>query len=107
VIKRLADVASRSLNDGAKSGSPPGRWAIMHRINSRTRTSTKHHAYRRRCATRLTTYANARMIRVRMPKFFLGGRLNPTGRIKYPNTKRIARMVSATIMSPGRSVVNI
>jgi hypothetical protein len=64
-------------------------------------------SYRRRCATWLTIYANARMIRVRMPKFFLGGRLNPTGRTKYPNTKRIARIVSATIMSPGRSAVNI
>ena len=63
--------------------------------------------YRRRCATRLTTYANARIIRVRMPTFFLGARLKPTGLIKYPNTKRIARMVSATIMSPGRSAVNI
>src|SRR5262249_31574208 len=38
--------------------------------------------YRRRCASWLTTYASARIIRVRMPKFFLGGRLKPTGLIK-------------------------
>jgi hypothetical protein len=63
--------------------------------------------YRRRCATRLTTYANARIIRVRIPKFFLGDLLKPTGRIKYPSTKRIATIVSATIMSPGRSALNI
>ena len=47
------------------------------------------------------------MMRFRMPKFFFGGRLKPAGRIKYPNTKRIARIVSATIMSPGRSAENI
>src|ERR1700756_402706 len=78
-----------------------------HQLVTASTARTKRPRYRNRCATWLTTYANARMIRVRIRKFFLGGRLNPTGRIKYPKTKRIARIVSATIISPGRSAVNI
>jgi hypothetical protein len=46
-------------------------------------------------------------MRVRILKFFLGGHLKPAGRIIYPNTKRIAMIVNATTMSPGRSAVNM